>query len=172
MLSCAEVAVFIDETSYSKIEDNEIGRRVVYNIRKPLGLMGVPYDVFLSSDFEEVKNNYKAYISLVPTETKLSSIIKDYARDVGIAYLEINKMNCDILPNDLRKFAKNAGAFIYSNKNAVVYANTSFVFLHIAEDGVQDFNIPGATDYKEIFENKYYSREFHGKVGESYLFKR
>ena len=170
--SVAEVAVFVDEDSFGKNNDNDIGIAVVNRTKRALGLIGTPRDMFLTSDFDSVKDRYKAYISLVPTETEGSVAIKEYAKVNGIPLFEITLKNADVTSKELREFCKKAGVFIYSDRDAVIYANRSYVFIHTGEDGEQVLSVPDAKGLYDIFSDKEFSQEFTAPIGKSYLLRK
>ncbi len=166
MKSAAEVAVFVDEKSIFNLQDSGlVYKNVVYSIREVLGKAAVPYDIYLASDFEKVKHRYKAIISLVPFPTDLSKKIKaDFL-------LEITEKNYDITHTELTDFYKTAGVHIYCDKQAVIYANESYLFFHAAEDGKQNIRLPGESDLIEAFSKEKYSGPFECKVGTSKLYE-
>jgi hypothetical protein len=77
-----------------------------------------------------------------------------------------------ISPETLREFCRESGAYVYSNKKAVVYSNNSFVFLHTGEDGEFDFSIPGVDKYTDLFTGEEISFPTKLALGKSFLFKK
>ena len=109
--SVAELAVFVDEDSFAKNDENDIGVAVVNRTKRSIGLIGAPRDMYLTSDFDAVKDKYKAFISLVPAKTDDSSKLVAYAKEKGIPLLEITYENARISSAELREFCKSAGVF-------------------------------------------------------------
>lgn len=137
--SAAKVAVFADERAYRQLsDDDETAQNVCYLIRRALGKMSAPYDIYLITDFERVKDKYKAIIFLAPIRTKAM----EEAQAQLESYLEINGANYDITTAELRSFLKKQGVKPYFEKDAVIYENASYLFLHTCEDGEYSFNIP------------------------------
>ncbi len=167
MKSVAEVAVFVDENSIFNLEDSDPAyKNVVYDIREALGKAAVPYDIYLASDFNKVKDNYKAIISLIPYPTDLSKQI------TGDALLEVTKDNFNITVDELREFYRNAGVHIYCEKQAVIYANESYLFFHSTEDGEYSIELPSDKKLFEVFlEQEYDSSLFKCAKGTSKLYK-
>ena len=128
--------------------------------------------MYLTSDFDAVKNRYKAFISLVPTQTSDSLAIREFSVKNGIPFLEITFDNKDITPSVLRDFCKNSGITVYSERDAVVYANESYVFIHTAEEGKQKLHIPSDFRLIDVFSNKEFRDEFYAKSGKSFLFEK
>ena len=164
--------LFVDEKSLAKTEDNTVAASVVGASRKSIGLIGAPKDIYLASDFELVKDKYKAYISLVPSETDGSRRIRDYAQASGRGIMEITPENFDITPEELRVFCERNGVFIYSSKNAVIYANESYIFIHTGESGDQRLSLPDDCKLTDVFSGDEFSRSFSADVGKSYLLKK
>lgn len=171
--SIAEVAVFVDEESFAKNSDNEIGISVVNRTKRSIGLIGAPRDMYLTSDFDKVKEKYKAFISLVPAETEGSKAIRSYAKKNNISLFEVTMENANITPTELREFCKASGVFIYSQRDAVVYANESYLFVHTGEEGRQKISIPNQLfDLIDVFTGKKFDPEFTANIGESFLLKK
>ncbi len=136
--SNAELAVFIDERSTDSIPDeSDVPQQVCYEIRRALGKTSVPYDIYLLTDFETVRDKYKAIIFLAPARTPLL----DKAEAMTEGYLEINGDNYGITTDEIRDFLKKQGVEPYFEKDAVVYENESYLFLHTCSAGEYKFNI-------------------------------
>ncbi len=148
--SVSEVAVIVDERSldgFDSEELNKISKPIVSNIRYQLGLMGAPYDAYLADDYERIKEKYKAFILLVPKPTALMKKIA--AESEGC--LIINSETSDITTDELRGYLRDRGVHIYSDKDAVIYANRSYLFLHTASIGEANIKMPDGLHLKEIY---------------------
>ena len=118
-------------------DESNVPQQVFYEIRRALGKTSVPYDIYLMTDFERVKDNYKAIIFLVPERTELL----DKAEEMTENYLEINASNYDITTDELRAFIKKQGVKPYFEKDCVVYENESYLFIHTCTAGEYNFDI-------------------------------
>lgn len=148
--SVSEVAVVVDERSLPRFDkEGKISTSgpVVYDIRYALGLMGAPYDSYLADDYDWVKKNYKSIILLEPIETELSVKIKSDFKNC----LVINAENKDITTSELRDFLKSTGVHIYSNDDAVIYVNKSYLFIHTANDGRLNIRLPEGKMLKQRY---------------------
>jgi hypothetical protein len=170
--SVAELAVFVDEDSLAKTADNAITAAVVGGARRSIGLIGTPKDYYLASDFESVKDKYKAYITLVPSVTDKSERIKEYAKESGKGIYEITPENSGVSSNELREFCKSFGIFIYSEKDAVTYANESYLFIHTGADGEQEIRLPEECELVDVFSGKQFLKKFSSPIGKSYLLRK
>ncbi len=149
MRSVSEVAVIVDEKACTVMRNSKRGlsSETLYFGRVNLGLMGTPYDAYLAEDYEDIKDKYKAFIILTPQiTTALDKIIKDN-KDC----LVITHENHDITTDELRDFCKSKGVHIYSDKDAVIYANKSYFFLHTAEHGKAQISMPKGKKLKQIY---------------------
>lgn len=145
----SEVAVLVDERVFCQFgteERIEKAYPTVSQFRKQLGLMGTPYDSFLASDYELIKNDYKAFILLEPAETPLSKAVKEGNKKC----LVITPSDKDISTSDLRKFLKKAGVHVYCERDAVIYVNKSYLFLHTSAHGRYDIRMKNGEKLKQI----------------------
>ena len=169
MRSVAQTAVFVDEESYALISDTSVTHNVCYDIREALGKMSAPYDIYLSADAPSVIDRYKAIISLVPIETKLSNCIKDLAAQSNCAIIEITNDNYDITPSQLRSFLQSAGVWVYCEHDAVIYANNHFLFLHTVEDGEYTLNVKNAEALVDVLTGEPFIQGQYLKKGKSFI---
>ena len=171
MRSVTQTAVFVDEESYALISDKSVTRNVCHDIREALGKMSAPYDIYLSADAPSVIDRYKAVISLVPIETELSMRVKELAEQNNCAFIEITNNNYGITPCELRSFLQSAGVWVYCARNAVIYANDRFVFLHTAEDGEYTLNVKNAKKLVDVLTGKPFIQGQYLKKGKSFIFE-
>ncbi len=169
MHSVAQTAVFIDEESYALISDSSVATNVCYNIREALGKMSAPYDIYLSADAPSVIDRYKAIISLVPIETELSNRVKELAEQRNCPIIEITNDNYDISPSELRDFLQSAGVWVYCERDAVIYANSRFIFLHTAEDGEYALNVKEAGELVDVLTGEPFIQGQYLKKGKSFI---
>ena len=139
LCSASEVAVFIDETSYAYISDGT--DHYIYPVRRSLGLCGAPYDIYLTSDFNEVYKNYKFFVFLAPRTTQLTENAVKAAGETP--YIIISAENSDISPAQFREMFRSAGVHIYCENDCVVYASKSYLFVHTCESGRLKLNADG-----------------------------
>ena len=133
--------------------------------------MGAPYDIYLSADAPSVVDCYKAIISLVPIETEFSKNVKKFAEQKNCAYIEITTDNYDIPPSELRAFLQSAGVWVYCERDAVIYANSRFIFLHTAEDGEYTLNVKDAGKLVDVFTGEPFVQGQYIKKGKSFIFE-
>ena len=147
MGSLASVAVFVDEKCFKHGK----GGNLAYNIRESLGKMGTPYDCYLASDYERVKNRYRCVILIDPCRTELTDgIISDCEkRKVGI--FTVTHYNASVTSAELREFCRENGVHIYTDTAAVVYANESYLFVHAEGDKLPEINLPEGKKIRSVF---------------------
>lgn len=171
MKSMAEVAVFVDEKAYFELEGGEVSDKVVRQMRLTLGRMGIPYDIYLASDFERVKDRYRAYITLEPCETVLYSEIGASAVADGKLIVKINGTNADITTKELRELLGFGGVHVISDRDAVIYLCESYLFIHTCESGEYSLALPEGTEIRDAFTSRICSASFYSDDGKSYLFR-
>lgn len=148
MSSISDVAVFVDEKAYCKIRiEDEKRWKFPHNIRKQLGLAGAPYDIYLADDFYAVKEKYKCCIFLVPEITELVQDAINIARESGMV---LTPENSEIKTETLRDFYKKTGVRLRSDRDAVIYANESFLFIHAPENGEYNISLPEGKKATEL----------------------
>jgi len=167
--SLAEVAVLMDEAAPSFLDDKDPGlRKVFFDFRETLGKSAVPLHWYLASDFEAIKQNYKAFILLQPVETEAAKQI----RLSGVPVLTITPDNCTMPTDEIRSFCEAAGATVRCNRDAVVYANQRYLFLHTVEAGEYILSVPENTALRECFTGETFGNTFCSEAAKSYLFIR
>ncbi|MBS7263313.1 MAG: hypothetical protein KIG36_06875 [Eubacteriales bacterium] len=140
--SASEVAVFVDENAIFSQPDGSVTYPVIFCARDPLGRMGAPYDSYLASDYEAVKSRYRAYVFLIPCQTPLSCAMTADAAARGIPFLALTSEKRETTTEELRALCRAAGVHLWCGRDAVIYANASYVFLHTTQDGEYDLAVP------------------------------
>lgn len=167
--SVVQVAVLCDELAPAALEDSDKGlKEVFYDSREALGKTGVPYHIYLTSDFDEIKDRYQAFVLLEPRSTKDSEMIKAS----GVQVLTVTPENSQISSAELRKFYKNSGVHLYSREDMVVYANEGYLFIHTVNDGKQHISVPEDPQLWDMFADSIFAADFESPAGKSYLLKK
>lgn len=151
MGSVSELAVFIDEGAFKYPEGTSCGPGTAYLIREALGKIGTPYDCFLASDFDSVKDKYKAYILLEPCKTQLSEYIKADADNSDKGCFVVDKDSYKVTTDTLRQLCRDNGIHLYCDRDAVIYANESYLFVHTCSEGKLDINMPEGKKLSPLF---------------------
>ncbi len=163
--SRAEVALLVDERSLASFADDRIPNAVLFDVREALGMAGAPYDLYLTSDFDAIHDQYKAFVLLEPCPTPDSERIR---REID-SLLVITDENSSITPAEIREFYRGAGVWLYSEENVVVYASQSHLFLHTVHDGEQRIRLPEGTQWVDLFTGKSFCPGFSSPAKKSYL---
>ena len=138
MGSVSQLAVFVDEKSYKYLP----GGALAYVAREMLGKLGAPYDCYLASDYERVKERYSAVILIDPYRTPLTDAIVSDAEKRSIGCFVIKPENAAVTPAELRQFCRDCGVHLYTETDAVVYANESYLFVHAAGNELPNIILP------------------------------
>lgn len=145
--SLAEVAVFVDETSYAQFErgDVDLIGDICYFGRKPLGLAGAPYDIYEINDFEAVVGRYKAIVFLAPAMTEAVMKAMKRCEDNGIKYIIFDAEHPKVTIERLREHYRNSGVFTWIDTDDVVFASRHFLAIHAVTGGVKTVHLPWTT---------------------------
>jgi len=127
---------------------NEKPRILCYHIRRTLGFLGAPYDIYLIDDYSRVQSRYKVCIFPAPADT---DALLRAAEDAGTRALVLRGDPGDIATDDIRTFCRTRGVHIYCAGD-VVYACGSYLFLHTAYDGEHVISLPQGMHLTELFE--------------------
>lgn len=140
-----EVCVFIDEKTHSGIGKMHPAYASPYQMRKPLGAMGAPYDVYLISDFDEIhwdERKYKAAVFVVPHDDGYTDACMAVLREKGVGAIRVTHEKPMYTERELIGFLKDSGVFLYSESEDVFYAGNGFVSLHAKEAGEKVIRLP------------------------------
>lgn len=137
-----EIGVFIDEKAINNVSDEKLLANFRAYTRDVIGNIGAPIDCYIVEDYEQVKDRYKAIIFLEACATERGERLKEDARSRGVGVFVINGDNYNEKPSVIREFCRGCGVHIYSNKDAVIYANESYLFVHSCSAGAPNINMP------------------------------
>jgi beta-galactosidase len=155
MGSVSELAVFIDEKCYKYCKNNHSGMSIAYHFRDVLGKIGTPYDVYLASDYELVKERYKAVILLEPHPTELLDAIFADAKSRGVGCYKVGMDNlADTTTEVFRKLCRESGVHIYVESDAVVFANESYIYVHCEGQELPKIRMRDRRGLKSLFESE------------------
>ncbi len=146
-----EVGVFLGEKSMLEISSGDYSGKGIFYFRKDLDLLGAPYAQYDLDDLLEGR---------IPAP-KLAIVLNPEALDdetKGKILEQADKTNARVLWVDwsgvdthtLRKEAKEAGVWVYTNLWCNVWANGPFVLLHAPVDG--DYTFVAPEDKKKIYD--------------------
>jgi hypothetical protein len=171
--STAPVAMFIDERAFDGIGEEEVQSLILARDNRCVlfGTTGVPYDIYLATDFEKVAKNYKAVVMLVPCETPALIKNRALAKEYGLPVIELNVDNIDMGADAFAEAFREKGVAPYTNKRAVVYACEDYLFLHTCEAGMYEFMANEKKEWTDLFTGKKYVFPTELEKGVSLLFE-
>lgn len=141
----AQVAVFCDEKSFSYIGKQHPQYMSLHDMRTPLGQCGAPYEVYLSSDFDNISwesRQYKAVVLIIPHNKEfLDSSIK-YLNSKGIATLLVTDEKPMYSASELTDFFEKNGVHIYTDDGDVFYEGNGYMAIHAANEGNKKIYLP------------------------------
>jgi hypothetical protein len=154
MGSVSEIAVFIDEKCYKYCKNNHNGMSLAYHFRDVLGKIGAPYDAYLASDYELVKDRYKLAIFIEPHPTDLLYAAVSDAESRGVGYYKVDMSNLAVSTTEMfRELCRENGVHLYVESDAVVFANESYLFVHCEGTKLPEIKLPCKRDVKSLFES-------------------
>ena len=147
--SKTDIAVFTDETSYRYLSSHDL-RNAVYSIKKNLGLMGTPYDVYDVFDFPAVYKNYKAVIFTSSAKTDNMKRAVNLCRYFNVPHIKPTAVKPDFTVAELREFCKTNGVYIYCETDDIVYINECFAAICAVTDGEKTIKLKNECEIKEL----------------------
>ena len=166
----AEIAIFVDENSYFGFADMAIPGNVSL-IRRQLGKVGAPYELYIAQDIEKVIDKYKAVLILNSANTPDSQKVIEVAKEKGVACLNVTADNADMPTATLREFLRDAGVHIYCERDAVIYANESFIFLHTCSDGAYKINMKTSATLTDVLTGEEFDQTVNRQQGQSFILR-
>ncbi len=164
----AEVAAFIDEKSVLRSKQ---GTAVPCAAMRAIGLSGVPCDVYLASDFDEVFEKYKVCIFIESAETELLCKCIKKAEHMGKAVKRITD-GLETSGAELHAWLKENGADVPVSRSAVVYRGKKNIMLYTPENGEYDFEDGGKKTFVDLFTGETITFPLRISKGKCFLFER
>ena len=125
---------------------------LAYHFRDVLGKIGAPYDVYLASDYETVKEKYKAIILIEPHQTDLLDAVKADAEQRGVGCRKVNLESLSATTTEaFRELCRDNGVHLYVESDAVVFANESYIFVHSEGQKLPEINMPDGKKLRPLF---------------------
>lgn len=140
-----QVAVFIDETMYYKINENLPMIRCAKNMRHSIAKSGAPYHIYLMEDFEKLTKEdfgYKAVVFAIPIDSKLLSDAISYCDQNDINYLRFDSEKYEFTPKEYRDFFQNSGVWCYIETDDIFYIGNGYFAIHAAAAGEKTIRFP------------------------------
>ena len=154
MGSVSEIAVFIDEKCYKYCKNNHNGMSLAYHFRDVLGKIGAPYDAYLASDYELVKDRYKLAIFIEPHPTELLTAAVSDAESRGVGYYKVDMSNLAVSTTEMfRELCRENGVHLYVESDAVVFANESYLFVHCDGQDLPKISLKDGRKMISLFES-------------------
>ncbi|MBR5410455.1 MAG: hypothetical protein IK104_07260 [Clostridia bacterium] len=151
--SVSEVAVFTDETSFSRMRDDSL-RGAAFEQRRFLGLAGAPCDYYDLSDFDAVKTKYKAAVFSVGCDSGALTHAVHTLEAAGVPYLK-NSIETPVFgTEELRAFYQKAGVHLYADAGDIVYVNAAFIAVCALTPGEKTLSFPKKVTLADLFDGR------------------
>lgn len=139
-----EIAIFADGRLYQRQHVGSPYYMAQYEVRNSFGNSGVLYKNFLLSDFKRQYKNFKGVVFPIPVSSDELREAVDICEKNNIPYLLSTPEKWNFTPEEIRDFAKKAGAWVYCDSNDVIYAGNGIIAIHTASAGCKTVNLPGS----------------------------
>lgn len=147
LLDC-KIAVYVDESVYGRIPNCPTQASVCLAAADA----GIPYDVFLSSDFYQTAHFYRLCILAQPDLTPESEAICQYAAAHGITVLFGNGMSAE----EIIDAVIQSGYFLISENRDILYAGNGYIAVHAVSGGVKKLQLPfSVIKIRDLFGNAF-----------------
>lgn len=143
-----EVAVFIDETMYYRLNEKLPVAKCAKEMRYSIAKSGVPYHIYLIEDFETLVKqgfDYKAVVFAIPDDSALVSDAVSYCDENSVSYLKFNSEKYGYTPEQYRDFFKKSGVWCYIETDDIFYIGNGFFAIHATEAGEKNVHFPQKT---------------------------
>ena len=153
----AELAVYVDEKATAKLTgDRYAAVPLLSEGRIPLGHCGAPYDVYLTSDFAETQEKYKAAVFFVAAETdEMSRAIRQW-RESGRPELTATLTGPRLAAESVAELCDRGGVHRWCAPGDVIYASSRWASLYAAEAGEKTIRLPGIFDAEDLTDGRKY----------------
>ena len=152
-----EVALVLDEKTYSQIGHKHPAYLSGSLIRKSLGYTGVPYKFYLMDDFDKIEwenSPFKAVVfGIVSDDNKLQKAISKLS-SLGIGSLSITAKKPMYTNKELLGFFKENNVFIFSDSEDVCYFGNGYASIHAVSEGEKEIKFPMAVKCTNIESNQ------------------
>ncbi len=148
-----EVAVFVDETMYTRLGRQSSCINMLFELRTALGSCGCPYHLYLIEDFERIDlSRYKAVVFAIPDSSDRLIRAQQSLSALRIPYLHLTEPDCFPSAQQLGCFFESCGAWRYTDSGDVLYAGNGFLAVHAASAGEKRLKLPGKMRLKRCID--------------------
>lgn len=140
-----EVAVFLDETSYSKVGTSYQMPIPPNTLRDILAKCGIPYNVYLIEDFDNLVNNgfeFKSVIFAVPFKSQKIQEAVDFCKVNNVGCLCAGEGKELYAIEDFENLFDNSGVWRYTKENDIFYIGNGFFAIHAVNEGIKTVTFP------------------------------
>lgn len=138
----SQVVLFVDEKAYANIPYSNPLDRTVSDTRVAMGNTGIPFDLCMTEDAENVLHKYKAAIFTAPIPSKSGKAAVQMCKKMNIPYIQLDTEKTRFTTDELRDFIVDCGVHCYNSDGCVVYVGGGFLGIHSINDGEICINLP------------------------------
>lgn len=172
----AEVVIFIDEKGYLNNPRDSFLCHSVNVTRIAMGNSGIPFDLCMVEDAENLIHKYRAAIftAPIPSESGINAIKK--CEKLNIPNISTSTEKQFYTENELRDFLIGCGIHCYNNEGCVVYCGEGYMGVHAMDDGPLKISLPHKQRILPLFAEDMTETEAHTlylnmKKHDTYIFE-
>lgn len=172
----SQVVMFIDEKAYL---NNPCGSSFGHSVnitRLNMGNTGIPFDLCMVEDAENVIKKYRAAVFTAPIPSVSGKAAVDLCKNLNIPYIQTSTEKPFYNENELRSILIENGIHCYNLEGHVVYCGEGFIAVHSINCGEVKISLPAKykvrpllgtnTEENETDEVIIYMKEFDTAVFE------
>ena len=149
----AETVLFIDEKAYFNNARSSHFCHCTNITRVAMGNTGIPFDLCMTEDAEQVIHKYKAAIFTAPIPSESGKQAIEICDKMNIPYIQSDTEKSYFSTDELRDFLVSEGVHCYNDMGNVIYCNNGFLSIHAIDDGEIKIILPGEFTMKPLLGN-------------------
>ncbi len=147
----AETVMFIDEKAYLNNPRQSEFCHSVNRTRIEMGNTGIPFDLCMVEDAEEILHKYKSAIFTAPLPSEAGKNAIELCKKLNIPYIETTTEKSFYKKNELREILISNGVHCYNSENNVIYCGNGFLGIHTVNEGEVKISLPDKYKIKSLF---------------------
>ena len=138
----AQTVLFIDEKAYLNNPRGSHFCHSVNIIRSAMGNTGIPFDLCMTEDAENVIHKYKCAIFTAPLPSQSGREAVELCKMQNIPYIVPNEEKAHFSTDELRDFALAGGVHCYNADGNVIYCGGGYLGVHSVDESTVSIALP------------------------------
>lgn len=138
-----ETVLFIDEKAYFNNPRESLYRHCVNITRQAMGNTGIPFDMCMTEDAENITGKYKfaIFTAPLPSESGLNAI--EFCKKNNIPFIQADTEKSWFSTDELRDVLVENGIHCYNKDGNVIYCGNGFIGIHTVDNCKIEITLPG-----------------------------